>query len=69
MAEGFLFYSALSDLNFGVYNESHSKSCGFHIVDKLKHRNGEMGAAVISKKINRNFWFFFLSFITAGNES
>jgi len=36
----------------------------FHYTaNKLKHRNGEMGAAVISKKINRNFWFFFLTFI------
>ena len=42
----------------------------FHYtVNKHKNRNGEMGAAVILKKINRNFCFFFLTFITAGNES
>lgn len=59
MAEGFLFYSALSVLNFGYINESHSKSCGFHIVAKLKHRNGEMGVAIISKKLTRTFGFPF----------
>ena len=48
---------------------SHSKSCGFHIVAKLKHRNGEMRAAVILKRTKQNFWFLFLTFITAGNES
>ena len=52
-----------------LQTESHSKSCGFHIVAKLKHRNGEMRAAVILKRTKRNFWFLFLTFITAGNES
>ncbi|EDS00548.1 hypothetical protein EUBSIR_01717 [[Eubacterium] siraeum DSM 15702] len=28
-----------------------------------------MRAAVILKRTNRNFWFLFLTFITAGNES
>ena len=36
-------------------HRSHSFCCGFHIVAKLKHRNGEMRAAVILKRTNRNF--------------
>ena len=38
-----------------LQTESHSFCCGFHIVAKLKHHNGEMRATVILKRTKRNF--------------